>query len=418
MSEHPPPVLTETTRNALRTMLDTLDGTTTEREALYREFHEHPELSMQEHETAGRIARELERMGIEYTWVGETGIVATLVNGQGPTVAFRADIDGLPVKETDRSPHPSRATQVDKRSGIEHPTMHACGHDFHLTALIQALQLLADHRDLWSGTFHGVFQPAEETAEGARSLIKEGIGEIIGAPDVYLGQHVMPFVPGGTVGTLAGPIMSQAFSARIVLHGHGSHGSMPELSVDPVVLASTIVVRLQSVVAREIPPAETAVLTVGSIRSGTKSNVIPGDAELLVNTRAYNPAVSEALKEAIERIVRAECRAARCPAEPEFHYSDFFPLTDNDPRVTSSVSGAFRDYFGRRAIEAPRVAGSEDFSAVPTALGVPYTYWFYGGFAEDSPPANHSADYVPDLHPTLEFGTELILVACTPWLMA
>ncbi|OFT71219.1 amidohydrolase [Corynebacterium sp. HMSC05C01] len=401
----------------VKKILGDLMSTGTEREALYKHFHQHPELSMQEHATAERIVKELESSGIRVTRVGETGVVAVVDNGEGPVVAMRADIDALPVKEASGKDYASTATQVDVKTGAEVPVAHSCGHDFHLMSLLTALQAFNAHKDQWSGTFIGVFQPAEETAEGARAMLAAGLEEAMPRPDVYLGQHVLASLPGGHVGTRRGPVLSSAFSVKVTVHGKGSHGSMPELGVDPVVLASTIVMRLQTIVSREVAAKETAVVTVGAIHAGTKSNIITDSAELLINTRAYSSEVSEHLKEAIERIVRAECVAARSPMEPEFTYYDRYPLTDNDGDATDTVREAFDAYFGDESCDLDAVPASEDFSIIPDALGVPYTYWGLGGFADMSNAVgNHNPAFAPDLQPTLDRGTEAVVVAASAWL--
>lgn len=401
----------------VKKILGGLASTRTEREELYKHFHQHPELSMQEHATAERIVKELESSGIRVTRVGETGVVAVVDNGEGPVVAMRADIDALPVKEASGKDYASTATQVDAKTGVEVPVAHACGHDVHLMSLLTALQAFNEHKDQWSGTFVGVFQPAEETAEGARAMLEAGLEQAMPRPDVYLGQHVLASLPGGHVGTRRGPVLSSAFSVKVTVHGKGSHGSMPELGVDPVVLASTIVMRLQTIVSREVAAKETAVVTVGAIHAGTKSNIITDSAELLINTRAYSSEVSEHLKEAIERIVRAECVAARSPMEPEFTYYDRYPLTDNDGDATDTVREAFDAYFGDESCDLDAVPASEDFSIIPDALGVPYTYWGLGGFADMSNAVgNHNPAFAPDLQPTLDRGTEAVVVAASAWL--
>ncbi|OFT30109.1 amidohydrolase [Corynebacterium sp. HMSC08F01] len=401
----------------VKKILGDLMSTGTEREALYKHFHQHPELSMQEHATAERIVKELESSGIRVTRVGETGVVAVVDNGEGPVVAMRADIDALPVKEASGKDYASTATQVDVKTGAEVPVAHSCGHDFHLMSLLTALQAFNAHKDQWSGTFIGVFQPAEETAEGARAMLEAGVEQAMPRPDVYLGQHVLASLPGGHVGTRRGPVLSSAFSVKVTVHGKGSHGSMPELGVDPVVLASSIVMRLQTIVSREVAAKETAVVTVGAIHAGTKSNIITDSAELLINTRAYSSEVSEHLKEAIERIVRAECVAARSPKEPEFTYYDRYPLTDNDGDATDTVREAFDAYFGDESCDLDPVPASEDFSIIPDALGVPYTYWGLGGFADMSKAVgNHNPAFAPDLQPTLDRGTEAVVVAASAWL--
>lgn len=394
-----------------------LASTQSNREELYKFFHQHPELSMQEHGTADRIVQELEASGISTTRIGETGVLATIENGAGPIVAMRADIDALPVKEASGKDYASTATQVDDKTGVEVPVAHACGHDFHLMSLITALQAFNSHKDQWAGTLIGVFQPAEETAEGARAMLAADLKQVMPRPDVYLGQHVLASLPGGYVGTRRGPVLSSAFSVKVTVHGKGSHGSMPELGVDPVVLASTIVLRLQTIVSREVAAKETAVVTVGAIHAGTKSNIIGDTAELLINTRAYNSEVGEHLKEAIERLVRAECVAARSPKEPEFTYYDRYPLTDNDGDTTDAVRAAFDAYFGEEACDLDAVPASEDFSIIPDELGVPYTYWGLGGFADQSKAVgNHNPAFAPDLQPTLDRGAEAIVVAASAWL--
>lgn len=403
---------------ALDSIIQHLETTRTSREELYKHFHQIPELSLQEHKTAEKIREELERTGIEeVTSVGETGLVAVIRNGEGPVVAMRGDIDGLPMAEESGKDYASTATQVDERTGQETSVAHSCGHDVHIVALLAALDALYINREQWSGTFVGVFQPAEEIAAGANDMVANGIAEAIPKPDVYLGQHVLGLLPGGAVGTRRGPTFSQASSIRIKVFGKGSHGAMPNLGVDPVVLGAAIVTRLQTIVAREIDPKETAVVTVGSFHAGAKSNIIPESAELMLNTRAYSSEVSAKLHEAIERIVHAECEAARSPREPEFEYFDVYPLTDNDTEVTDTVAEAFDAHFGELSTELSRIPASEDFSIIPDELGVPYTYWGLGGFADHlHAPGNHSPAFAPDIQPTLDRGAEAILVAASPWI--
>jgi amidohydrolase len=403
--------------DAVAALLSDLEPTRSAREELYIHFHQNPELSLQEDRTAARIRAELESAGVDVRPVGRTGLVAVIENGAGPVVAMRGDTDGLPVREASGKPYASTATQINEATGEETPVAHACGHDFHIMGLLGACLAFHQHRDAWRGTFIGVFQPAEETAAGARDMVDSGIADVIPKPDVYLGQHVLSSVPGGAVATTPGPVLSAASSIRVVVHGRGSHGSMPELGVDPVVLASTIVLRLQTIVSREVAARETAVVTVGAIHAGTKSNIIPASAELLINTRAYDRGVEQHIHEAIERIVRHECAAARSPQEPEFTYYDTYPLTANDADVTATVRAAFDGYFGERSLDLTPVPASEDFSIIPDALGVPYTYWGIGGFADmANAPGNHNPAFAPDLQPTLDLGVQAAVVAAAAWL--
>jgi hippurate hydrolase len=405
-----------------------LDDLRAEQEDLYRRLHEHPELSHQERDTAAAVVECLQPAGFRvHQGVGGTGVVGVLSNGTGPTVLLRADMDALPVREQTGLPYASTATGIGD-GGDPVPVMHACGHDVHVACLVGAARLLAAGRGAWSGTLVTVFQPAEETGDGARSMVDDGLATMVPSVDVALAQHVMP-LPAGRVGTRSGPVLSAADSMRITVHGRGAHGSMPQASVDPVVLAAMIVVRLQTVVAREVPPTETAVLTVGSMSAGTKSNVIPDSAHLQLNVRTYSDATRTAVLAAIRRIVTAECQASGSPRDPEFELFDRFPLTDNDPAATDRVAGAFADFFGEHATTLPRQSASEDFSDIPNALGVPYTYWCIGGvdagayqraeragrIAQDIP-VNHSAGFAPVVQPTLDTGTQALVVAALAWL--
>ena len=393
-------------------------------EQLYRLLHQHPELAHQEHRTAATIVARLRQDGFRvHEGVGGTGVVGVLANGPGPTVLLRADMDALPVREETGLPYASTEVTGD---GV--PVMHACGHDVHVTCLLGATRLLAGAPGAWSGSVVAVFQPAEESGAGARGMVDDGLAALVPNVDVAFAQHVMPF-PAGRVGTHAGPVLSAADSMRVTVHGRGAHGSMPQASVDPVVLAAMIVVRLQTVVARELPPAEPAVLTVGSIQAGATANVIPDSARLLLNLRTYSAGTRSTMLGAIRRIVTAECQASGSPREPEFELYDRFPLTDNDPETTARVAAAFSGFFGERAVTIGQQSASEDFSAIPDALGVPYTYWCIGGsdaeayrraeragrVAQDIP-VNHSAAFAPALQPTLDTGTQALVVAALAWL--
>jgi hippurate hydrolase len=414
--------------SAAASVLTGLDTVRTWQEDLYRDVHQHPELSHQETRTAGLVAERLRGAGFEvHEKVGGTGVVGVLRNGDGPTVLLRADMDALPVQEATGLPYASESTSVDA-DGNPVPVMHACGHDVHVTCLAGAAQLLADGREHWQGTLVALFQPAEEVGDGARGMVEAGLATLVPTPQVCLAQHVLAF-PSGQVRTRAGAALSAADSMRITVHGRGAHGSMPQAAVDPVVLAAMIVVRLQTVVSREVAPGETAVLTVGSVQAGTKSNVIPDRATLQLNIRTFSEATRSTILDAIRRIVQAECQASGSPKEPEFELFDQFPLTDNDAATTERVAEAFTGFFGERAEPGGQQSASEDFSDIPRALGAPYTYWFIGGIdpatyaaaeragrvAQDIP-VNHSAAFAPVLQPTLDTGTEALVVATLEWL--
>ncbi|WP_045729435.1 amidohydrolase [Pseudarthrobacter chlorophenolicus] len=385
----------------------------------YRDLHRHPELSLEEHRTAGLVEDKLAAFGYRVVRLGGTGVVGVLENGVGPTVLARADMDALPVTE---------ATELSYASEVA-GVMHACGHDVHVSTLLGAAKLMADGRGAWSGTYIALFQPAEEVGAGSRAMVDDGLAAKVPRPDVALAQHVMP-APAGTVSTTAGPVLSAGDSLRITVYGKGAHGSMPHMAVDPVVLGAAIVLRLQTVVSREIRPGEFAVLTVGALNAGTKSNIIPDRAELLLNIRTYDPQVRSTILAAIERIVRGECLAAESPREPDFEFYDQFPLTDNDAAVTEQVTAAFTSYFGAAAVgRAQPQTASEDFSHIPDAFGVPYTFWLLGGvdpaaYAEAVQqgtvsrdiPGNHSPFFAPVLDPTLSMGVQAQVVAALSWL--
>jgi amidohydrolase len=417
------------------TILEGLAGCRPWQEDFYRHLHQHPELSHQEHETASAVAARLRDSGFDVTeGIGGTGVVGQLRNGEGPRVLLRADMDALPVKEATGLSYASTATASSSDEGSadqsaeQVPVMHACGHDVHVTCLLGAADLLARHRDAWSGTLIALFQPAEELGDGARRMVDDGLTGVVGAVDVAMAQHVLPGVA-GTVGTRAGAVLSAADSMRVTVHGRGVHGSMPQAAVDPVVLAAMIVIRLQGVISREVAPTTPAVLTVGSIHAGTKSNVIGDHAVLELNVRTYDEQTRSSVLEAIRRIVVAECQASRSPSDPEFELYDRFPPTVNNDDVTARVHAAFADHFGERLTELPLQSASEDFSDVPTALGVPYTYWGIGGTDPDTYraaatagtvdsdiPVNHSPYFAPVMQPTLDTGTSALVVAALAWL--
>jgi amidohydrolase len=413
--------------SSVHEILADYDGFQADQEAFYRDLHQHPELSHQEQRTAQRVAGQLQHYGCTVqAGIGGTGVVGVLSNGGGPAVLLRADMDALPVKEDTGADYASTATARDA-GGSEVPVAHACGHDVHVSCLLGMARLMADHRGQWNGTLIALFQPAEETGDGAQAMVDDGLLTRIPAPDVALAQHVLRGVA-GTVGTRPGPFLSAADSIKVTVYGRGGHGSMPQNTVDPVVLAAMIVIRLQTVVSREIAPTQTAVLTIGSSQAGTTSNVIPDHAVLQLNLRSYSQQTRQRMLDAIGRIVRAECQAAGSPQDPDFETLDRYPLTDNDASTTRRVAAALGAYFGDRALPWDQQTASEDFSHIPSAAGIPYTYWAIGGTdpqtyrtAEkdghlDDLPANHSPKFLPVLQPTLRTGTEALTAAALAWL--
>lgn len=397
-------------------------------EALYTDVHAHPELSMQEIRTAGLAADSLRAAGYEVaTGVGKTGVVGLLRNGTGPTVMLRADMDALPVEEATGLPYASKVKATD-RDGKTVAVMHACGHDMHVTWLVGAAQLLAQARQAWSGTLMAVFQPAEETAEGAQAMIDDGLFQRFPKPDVVLGQHVM-VGPAGRVSGRAGTITSAADSLQIRLFGRGAHGSMPQASIDPVVMAAATVMRLQTIVSRELSPNEAAVVTIGALQAGNKENVIPDEALIKLNVRSYDPGVRKRVLAAIERIVNAEAAAAGAPRPPEITTLDSYPMGVNDAGASQRLVNAFREYFpaDRVRLTGPTSA-SEDFGSFGAEWHVPSVFWFVGGtdpslYAKaeaagevNKIPSNHSPFFAPVMHPTLETGVETMVIGAMAWL--
>ncbi|MFH8449208.1 amidohydrolase [Streptomyces fungicidicus] len=410
------------------TVLSGLDAVRAGVEDLYRDLHRHPELGLREHRTAKKAADALRDLGYDVTeGVGGTGVIGVLANGDGPVVMARADMDALPVRERTGLPYASTAT-VTGENGDEQPVMHACGHDVHVACLIGCARLLAGRRDAWRGTFVALFQPSEEQGNGAEAMIDDGLTAKSPRPDVVLAQHVLPY-PAGYVGTRPGSFLSAADSLRVTVHGRGAHGSMPQAAVDPVVAAAMIVVRLQTVVSRELAATTPAVLTVGSVHAGSGPNVIPDRAVIELNVRTYDDATRGQVLDAIERIVRAECEASRSPRPPEIERIASFPPTVNDEEPTRRVAEAFAAHFGDDAHTVERQTASEDMSEIPRAFGVPFTYWAIGGtdperYAEaarngtvsEDIPVNHSAGFAPVVQPTLDTGVSALTVAALAWL--
>jgi hippurate hydrolase len=392
-----------------------------ELEDLYKDVHRHPELSMQEERTAALAAERLQQAGFEVTTgVGKTGVVGLLRNGDGPTVMLRADMDALPVQEQ---------TGLDYTSTTD-GVMHACGHDMHVAWLAGAAAQLSASRDDWHGTLMAIFQPAEETAAGARAMIGDGLFERFPKPDVVLGQHVMP-APAGSIGIRSGVVTSAADSFEIRLFGRGAHGSMPEASIDPVVMAASAVVRLQTIVSREVAPAQSAVVTIGALQAGTKENVIPDEAVIKLNVRTFDEGVRTRVLDSIKRIVEAEAQASGSPRPPEFTPLDHYQLVRNDPDAAARVRTAFQAHFGEdRVVDIPPISASEDFGAFGSESQRPAVFWTVGGTDPDTYrkakaegrlaelPTNHNPRFAPVLHPTLETGVETLLAATYAWLAA
>jgi amidohydrolase len=413
---------------------------------LYKDLHAHPELSFHEIRTAGIVAQRLRAAGWDVTeglggpeGVPGTGVVGVLrgglngaADGSGPVILIRADMDALPVAEETGLPYASTVTAPDG-DGAEVPVMHACGHDVHVACLLGVTDLLAANLAAWGGTVVAVFQPAEEVG-GAPRMIEDGFLDRFPRPEICLGQHVAP-APAGLVGTRPGPVMSACDTLRVRVFGRGGHGSMPESTIDPVVIAAAIVLRLQTIVTREVAASQPVVVTVGSLRAGTRGNVIPDEAELGVTVRTASPATRTKVLAAITRIVNAEAAASGAERMPEITALDELPLLVNDPAATEVVLDAFRELLGPDSVFVlpSTLTGSEDFGNFGTALGAPTAFWHFGGldladFTEEdihsllengipaTLPTNHSPKFAPAIDPTLEIGVRLMVAAASAWL--
>jgi len=398
-----------------------------ELETVYKDLHQHPELSMQEVQTAKVAADYIEGLGYQVTrGVGITGVVGVLRNGEGPTVMLRADMDALPMAENTGLPYASTVKAQDDE-GVEVDVAHSCGHDMHVTWLMGASRILAEHQDAWKGTVMVVFQPGEEVAAGANGMVNDWDEASLPKPDIILGQHVMVGAS-GTVSYRPGIILSAGDSLRIRLFGRGSHGSQPHTAIDPVIMAASTTLRLQTIVSREISPMDNAVLTIGALQAGTKENIIPDEATIKLNMRTFDEDVREYMLASIKRICCAECDASNAERPPEFTTLNSYPLTENDVAATRRVADVFKAQFGDNAYEAAPASASEDFSVFGRTWNVPYVFWFVGGTDPDvyaqataakqvnKIPSNHSPKFAPVIHPTLETGLQAMLTAASAWL--
>ncbi|MGC4893471.1 amidohydrolase [Micromonospora sp. DT31] len=377
--------------------------------SLYRDLHAHPELSGMEERTAARFAAALREVGcVVTTGVGGHGVVGVLANGVGPVVMLRAELDALPVAERTGLPYASTAEAVDGQ-GRRVPVMHACGHDLHLAVAVGAAARLGRVRDRWRGTLLVLGQPAEETLTGAAALIADGLHERFGRPDLLLAQHAAP-LPAGMVAHGAGPMTAGCVTLEVTVAGRGGHAATPHLCVDPVVLAATIVVQLQSIVARQVGPAEQVTLTVGALRAGDHPGVIPQEATLGVTIRALSERALDDVRDRVIRTVRGCCEAAGSPAEPVLRVVSRTPAYRSDPEVGARLRTAHEETFGaERVAWWPPSLAAEDFPLL-AAGGIPSGYWMLGvvgprqwraapgGSAAEKLaglPANHSPSFAP-----------------------
>jgi hippurate hydrolase len=386
---------------------------------LYKDLHKNPELSYKEFETAKKLSILLGDLGYEVTeGVGGNGVVASLKNGPGKTVLIRADMDGLPVKEKTGASYASKKKSTNQ-VGQEVFTMHACGHDIHMTVLLGTAEYLIQNKEKWSGHLILVLQPAEEVSGGARNMIKDGLFKKWPRPDFNLALHVSADIQAGKIGYLPGWAMANVDSVDILIRGIGGHGAYPHKTIDPIVLSAQIITNLQTIVSREISPIEPAVITVGSIHGGTKHNVIPNEVKLQLTLRSYTDEVRNKTINSIKRISRSLAEAAGVPKElyPIVSLKDeYTPAVFNNPALVDKLQASFEKSIGiENIIKTSPVMGGEDFGMygreepiIPTAL-----FWLgavnksvYEKAKKDNItlPSLHSDLFLPDAKPAINTG--------------
>jgi hippurate hydrolase len=394
---------------------------------LYRDLHQHPELSMQETRSAGLLAAEARRLGFEVTeHVGGTGVVAVMRNGPGPTLMLRADMDALPVEEQTGLPFASHARGTSV-AGVESGIMHACGHDTHMATWVGTARRMAASRSQWSGTLVMIAQPGEEIGQGAMAMLRDGLFTRFPKPTHAIAFHDSAGLPAGIIGYSVGPALANVDSVDIVVHGVGGHGAYPHTTRDPIVLASRIVTTLQTLVSRELDPLASAVVTVGSFHAGTKHNIISDEARLQLTVRSFTPEVRQQLLDGIRRIALGEAVAAGLPEDkmPDVtvREADFTPATVNTEALTDSTAALFRQHFGEQRVQrTPPVMGGEDFSryhlADPSIQslifwvgGVPQARWDETHGDPARLPSLHSPFWAPEADAVISTATEAMVVA-------
>jgi amidohydrolase len=381
---------------------------------LYIDLHQHPELSSHETQTAAKLAARLRSLGYEVTeGVGGTGVVAMLKNGAGPTVMLRTELDALPVEEKTGLPYASKVHTKDD-SGRDVPVMHACGHDLHMASLVATAAIMAHSKDTWHGTLMLIGQPAEETISGAKAMIADGLFTRFPKPDVGIALHVGNGLPAGQIGITPGIYNTNADSLRITIYGKGGHGSAPQATIDPIIIAARTVLALQTIVSREVKPGEMAVITVGYIRAGTKNNIIPDQAELGLTVRTYKAEVRKQVLAAITRIAKAEAVAGGAQQETLIEHYESTDSVYNDPHLADRLRSPLEAALGKdNVITTDPITPSEDY-AFFVEQGVPSLYMSLGGadpqkYAESKTsgnllPSNHSPYFTPDVDPALHSG--------------
>ena len=420
--------------NAQRSLDTMIDGDMASLVTTYKALHAAPELSHREEKTSAFLAAQLKALGYTVServgkferpeWIGY-GVVAVMKNGPGPTVLVRTDTDALPVEERTELPYASKV-KTKNDAGQEVGVMHACGHDIHMTSLLGAAKLLAQLKDQWSGTLVLIGQPAEETIDGARAMLRDNLYTRFPKPDFAIALHDSPDLPAGTVGYTPAYTMASSTNIDIKIRGVGGHGSKPEATKDPIVLASQIIMALQTIVSRENSPLDPAVVTVGSIHGGTRYNIIPDEVNLQLTVRAFKEEVRQKLLASIERIAKGTAIAAGFPAERlpivKVSETEVTTATYNDPPLTERLAKVLESALGQQnVVKISPVMGSEDFGYLSLNQQIPSAYFFIGA----SDPANikqsretgvplpslHSSLFAPLPEPTIRTGVRMLTLA-------
>ncbi|MCU0730941.1 MAG: amidohydrolase [Hyphomonas sp.] len=411
--------------------------------ALYKQLHETPELSFKEAQTSALLASELKALGFTVTenvgdaWVkaksmkdhgevragvGGYGVVGVFENGPGPVVLIRADTDALPVPENTGLAFASKVVS-ETWTGVESNVMHACAHDIHMTVWVGTARRLIAEKDKWKGTLVMIAQPAEEIGLGAQAMLAEGLYTKFPKPDYNIALHVSAGAPSGTIAYSSGFALANVDSVDIKVKGVGGHGAYPHTTVDPILVASHIVVALQSLVSRNTNPLDSAVVTVGSIKAGAKHNIIPDEAELLITVRSYEDKTRQMLLDGIKRIAEGQAAAFGAPAPEITVESDYTPATYNDPDLTARAMAAIARELGEANVRAvPPVMGGEDFGQFArTDEKIPGVIFWLGAVEPDKYaasqvdgmplPSLHSPLFAPDYDPAIATGVDAMTAA-------
>lgn len=397
-----------------------LDKTMPAIEKLYLDLHQSPELSYHEKQTGLKITNKLKQLGFKVTNnVGGFGVVGVYENGNGPTVMIRTDTDGLPITEQTGKSYASKITVVND-GGANVGVMHGCGHDIHMSSFIGTAQQLVMHKESWQGTLMMVAQPAEEVGGGAKAMLKEGLFSKFPTPDHVIALHVSASVPAGKVSMKNEYTMASVDSVDITVKGKGGHGAYPHTTIDPVVIASRIVLALQTITSRELSPLEPSVITVGSIHGGSKHNVISDQVKLQLTLRSYNPEVRLQQIAAIKRISQGIALSAGLDKSlmPQVyvHEDESIPSTYNNPEQTNIVRNAISSAIGKgNVLETEAVMAGEDFGLYGrTEQNIPITLFWLGGVEQaqyaaaqksgETLPSLHSSKFAPDYKVALPTG--------------